>query len=84
MISPQCPTSAAPCHPLSEREREVLEHVARGESNKQIGRALKISDQTVKNHLWRSFQKLRVEDRTGAVIAALRCGELVIPGIKRA
>jgi two-component system response regulator DegU len=69
---------------LSQREREVLRLVARGYSNKMIGRELRISNQTVKNHLWAAFRKLRVEDRTGAVIVAIRCGEIEIPGIERA
>src|SRR4030095_2883538 len=37
--------------PLSAREIEVLDYIARGNSNKEIARALKISDQTVKNHI---------------------------------
>jgi DNA-binding NarL/FixJ family response regulator len=61
----------------------VLRHVAQGESNKQIARALGISKQTVKNHMWAIFQKLGVQDRTGAVIVALQSGELEIPGVER-
>jgi DNA-binding NarL/FixJ family response regulator len=48
-----------------------------------IGRELHITNQTVKNHLWSAFRKLRVDDRTGAVIVAIRCGEIEIPGIER-
>jgi len=70
-------------HPLSAREREVLSHVAHGDPNKMIARELGISDQTVKNHMWRIFQKLRVQDRTDAVLVAIRCAELEIPGIAR-
>lgn len=59
---------------LSSREREVLEYIARGSSNKEIARALKISDQTVKNHITSILRKLAVNDRTQAVVFALRQG----------
>ena len=58
--------------PLSAREIEVLDYIARGNSNKEIARALKISDQTVKNHITSILRKLAVNDRTQAVIYALR------------
>lgn len=60
--------------PLSAREIEVLEYIARGNSNKEIARALKISDQTVKNHITSILRKLAVNDRTQAVVYALRRG----------
>lgn len=60
--------------PLSPREIEVLEYIARGNSNKEIARALKISDQTVKNHITSILRKLAVNDRTQAVVYALRHG----------
>ena len=60
--------------PLSERESEVLEHIAHGKSNKQIARALNLSDQTVKNHITSILKKLVVNDRTQAVVFALRQG----------
>lgn len=60
--------------PLSNREIEVLEQIAQGNSNKEIGRALKISDQTVKNHITSILRKLAVNDRTQAVVYALRHG----------
>jgi DNA-binding NarL/FixJ family response regulator len=60
--------------PLSPREVEILEHIARGNSNKQIARALRISDQTVKNHITSILRKLAVNDRTQAVVLALRHG----------
>lgn len=59
---------------LSGREIEVLEYIARGSSNKEIARALKISDQTVKNHITSILRKLAVNDRTQAVVFALRQG----------
>ncbi|MBQ0924897.1 response regulator transcription factor [Saccharopolyspora terrae] len=57
--------------PLTKREREVLDHLARGCSNRQIGRSLGISERTVKNHLRNIFTKLGVGDRTSAVVKAL-------------
>ena len=60
--------------PLSGREIEVLDLVARGNSNKLIARQLGISDQTVKNHITTILRKLEVNDRTEAVVFALRNG----------
>jgi DNA-binding NarL/FixJ family response regulator len=56
---------------LTERELAVLRLVASGYSNKEIGRALGISDGTVKNHLTEVLQKLAARDRTHAVIKAI-------------
>ena len=60
--------------PLSAREVEVLDYIAKGNSNKEIARALSISDQTVKNHITSIMRKLAVNDRTQAVVYALRQG----------
>jgi len=60
--------------PLSSREVEILDYIARGNSNKEIAKSLKISDQTVKNHITSILRKLAVNDRTQAVIYALRHG----------
>lgn len=57
---------------LTPREIEVLQYVARGDSNKLIANKLFISEKTVKNHLYRIFQKLNVEDRTQAALYALK------------
>ncbi len=59
---------------LSPREIEILDQVARGNSNKLIARKLGISDQTVKNHVSAILRKLEVNDRTEAVVYALRNG----------
>jgi DNA-binding NarL/FixJ family response regulator len=58
--------------PLSQREVEILDYIAHGQSNKDIARELSISDQTVKNHITSILRKLAVNDRTQAVIYALR------------
>lgn len=57
---------------LSERELEILMHVVKGASNKEIGQALFISEKTVKNHLSSIFRKLEVEDRTQAALKAIK------------
>jgi len=60
--------------PLSGREVEILDYIARGNSNKEIAKSLKISDQTVKNHITSILKKLSVNDRTAAVVHALKHG----------
>jgi DNA-binding NarL/FixJ family response regulator len=60
--------------PLSSREVQVLDFIAKGNSNKEIARVLGISDQTVKNHITSILRKLAVNDRTQAVVYALRKG----------
>lgn len=55
---------------LSEREHEILGQLARGLGNREIARALFISEATVKTHLGRIYGKLGVETRSGAVAVA--------------
>lgn len=55
---------------LSPREREVLVHVAAGESNSQIGETLSISEKTVRNHITHVFEKLNVRSRAQAIVLA--------------
>ncbi|WP_030383227.1 MULTISPECIES: response regulator [unclassified Streptomyces] len=62
--------------PLSSREREVLALVAKGTSNREIARALFISEATVKTHLTHLYAKLGVKDRAAAVAAAYDRGIL--------
>jgi DNA-binding NarL/FixJ family response regulator len=66
---------------LSPREVAVLDLVAHGLSNKEIGSRLNVSQFTVKNHLARIFLKLQVRSRTGAVIAWAQrsCAGLKVP-----
>ena len=59
---------------LSEREIVVLKRIAEGQANKEIARALGISDETVKGYLRNIFEKLEVSDRTHAVTVAVRRG----------
>jgi len=59
---------------LTAREEEILKLLATGESNREIGRRLSISEQTVKNHVASIFRKLQVNDRTKAALLAVRLG----------
>ena len=70
------PTSAFA--PLTDRELEILKKVSDGLTNAEIGYALGISAQTVKNHVTSILRKLAVNDRTQAVVTALRRGWLSI------
>lgn len=59
---------------LTDRELDVLRHLSYGRSTKEIAQELVVSDETVKTHLTRIYQKLGVGDRTAAVAVALRRG----------
>jgi len=59
---------------LTSREMEVLELIVRGQSNKEIGASLTISEATVKSHINNILSKLGVSDRTQAVTTALQRG----------
>jgi len=70
------PVESAPVNPLSERELEVLRHLAEGRSNREIARALFLTEGTVKNHVTSVLSKLGVRDRTQAALHAHRLGLL--------
>ena len=61
---------------LTEKEIEIVRHVATGMSNKEIAHKLAYSEKTVKNYLSTIFQKLNIRDRTQAAILALKQGIL--------
>lgn len=63
-----------PLHILTRRECEVLQLLADGKSNRGIGEVLYISEKTVKNHVSNILQKINVDDRTQAVIEAIKKG----------
>lgn len=63
-----------PLHLLTRRECEVLQLLADGKSNRGIGEALFISEKTVKNHVSNILQKMNVNDRTQAVVVAIKNG----------
>jgi len=60
--------------PLTQRETQVLRHVALGLSNKEIGKSLEISVETVKEHVQNILRKISVSDRTQAAVWAVRKG----------
>jgi DNA-binding NarL/FixJ family response regulator len=65
--------------PLSPREVEILDNIAQGMTNKQVAYQLSISEQTVKNHMSSILRKLAVNDRTQAVVYAMRQGWIRMP-----
>lgn len=60
--------------PLTNRERQVLRHIALGLSNKEIGMSLNISVETVKEHVQNILRKLNAPDRTAAAVWAVKTG----------
>ncbi|HND54078.1 MAG TPA: response regulator transcription factor, partial [Pirellulaceae bacterium] len=62
--------------PLTERETQVLRHIALGLSNREIARSLEISVETVKEHVQNLLRKINCSDRTQAAVWAVR-NELV-------
>ncbi|MGE5557202.1 MAG: response regulator [Bacillota bacterium] len=64
---------------LTEREQEILIHIASGNSNKVIANKLFISEKTVKNHISSILKKLKLEDRTQLAIYAYRTGIVASP-----
>ena len=77
--APVAPAPSAELDRLTEREREVLELVARGRSNAEIARELMVGPATVKTHVGRVLTKLGLRDRVEAVIWAY-AADLVQPG----
>jgi len=63
-----------PYHLLTKRECEVLQLLTDGQSNRTIGETLFISEKTVKNHVSSILQKMAVNDRTQAVVSAIKNG----------
>ncbi|MBM6619062.1 response regulator [Bacillus suaedaesalsae] len=63
-----------PLHLLTRRECEVLQLLADGQSNRTIGESLFISEKTVKNHVSNILTKMNVNDRTQAVVVAIKNG----------
>ncbi len=70
----QAPASADELQSLTEREREVLDLIARGLSNREIAEKMVVSEATVKTHVSNLLEKLGLPDRTRAAIWALKHG----------
>jgi len=75
----QVPSTKGLYETLTPREREVLEHLTAGTTNKEIADALYISENTVKNHLRNILEKLHLKNRVQAVAFALREGVVASP-----
>ncbi len=71
---PSAPPQSALVEPLSDRELEILQHMAAGASNREIANALYITEGTVKNHVTNILGKLGVRDRTQAALKAKDMG----------
>jgi DNA-binding NarL/FixJ family response regulator len=65
---------AGPSFPSSPRERQVLALIAQGLDNAQIAARLELSEKTVRNHITRIFDKIEVENRSQAIVAARKAG----------
>lgn len=68
------PKTESELHELTEREREVLALIAHGQSNRQIGETLHITEGTVKGHVSNILSKLHLQDRTQAALLAVKLG----------
>jgi two-component system, NarL family, response regulator LiaR len=64
---------------FTQRQLQVLRLLARGLPNKQIAERLFVSERTVKAYLSSIFEKLQVQNRSGAITAALRLGLIDLP-----
>jgi len=67
-------TGPKPFSELTDREHEILDLIARGESNTTIAQRLMLSPKTIRNHISNIFTKLRVPDRAHAIVWARRAG----------
>jgi DNA-binding NarL/FixJ family response regulator len=63
---------------LTNRETEILNYIANGNSNKQIAGVLEISEQTIKNHISSILRKLNANDRAHAVVLAIKHGWITV------
>ena len=79
LVLPEAAQQTAMSPSLSRREIEVLQHVAVGETSKEIARALGIAERTVNWHIERAFVKLRAGSRAEAVALAIETGVLRRP-----
>jgi pimeloyl-ACP methyl ester carboxylesterase/DNA-binding CsgD family transcriptional regulator len=72
--APAARRNALPLDGLTPRERAVLEGIAKGFDNSQIAASLRLSEKTVRNHITRVFDKIRVEHRYQAIVLAREAG----------
>lgn len=62
--------------PITNREKEVLTHLAKGNTNKGISKVLRLSPSTVRNHISNIFLKLKISNRSQATVIAIYAGLL--------
>jgi len=74
LLAAPATSASSPFPELTEREREVLELIARGQSNPAIARQLVLSPKTVRNHISNIFAKLQVQARAEAIVRAREAG----------
>lgn len=74
-LARQLASPAAPSNVLTAREQEVLDHIAGGQSNKQIARALDLSVRTVETHRLNIKRKLGIEGQAELIRFAVQCAE---------
>jgi two-component system nitrate/nitrite response regulator NarL len=70
LTNPQQRSPANPLDDLTERERQILERIAAGDSNKEIGAQLNLTEKTVKHYVSNILQKLQVRNRVEAALMA--------------
>jgi DNA-binding NarL/FixJ family response regulator len=70
---------AQPTQPVTSRERQILELMAQGKTNREIAQDLVISTATVKRHVENLIAKLEASDRTQAVVRSLELGLIALP-----
>ena len=70
--------AAASVSQISSREKQILSYVAQGYTNKRIAFELGISEQTIKNHVTSVLRRLHANDRTEAVVTAIKQGLISI------
>jgi len=68
------PSELNPLELLTDRERSVLKLLAQGQSNKNIGKTLQLTEGTVKGYVSNILAKLKLEDRTQAALLAVKLG----------
>ena len=76
--SPESHAPASPLDELTERERQILERVAAGFSNKEIGQQLYLTEKTVKHYMTNILQKLHVRNRVEAALLAQKSGRSIL------
>ena len=62
--------------PITNREKEVLQHLAKGKTNKEISKELVLSPSTIRNHISNIFTKLKITNRSQATAIAIYAGLL--------